>query len=215
MSWPRKNTPPPVGRSSDRISLAVVVFPHPLSPTRPSVSPRRRTKSTPSTAFTVPKRRLRIVPRASGKCLVSRRASRTTVAGAECLDGHGRRYRGNRDRSPDQGGGLVGPKARHQMLGVERLERRACLLAARLRHRAARREAAAPRHVSQIRRLPLDGRQRLAPAAQGRQAIEETHRVRMARTVEDVTGAPESRRSGRRTSPRPDRTAWPRCRDRA
>src|SRR5437867_10920164 len=51
MSWPWKYTPPAVGRSSDRTSRAVVVLPHPLSPTRPSVSPRRRTKSTPSTAF--------------------------------------------------------------------------------------------------------------------------------------------------------------------
>ena len=59
---------------------AVVLLPQPLSPTSPSVSPRRRTKSTPSTAFTVPTVWLRIAPRVTGKCLVSARASSTTAS---------------------------------------------------------------------------------------------------------------------------------------
>ena len=57
-----------------------MLLPQPLSPTSPSVSPRRRTKSTPSTAFTVPTVWLRIAPRVTGKCLVSARASSTTAS---------------------------------------------------------------------------------------------------------------------------------------
>src|SRR3990167_2131760 len=43
---------PPVGSSSLSRTLPVVVFPHPLSPTSPSVSARATLKVTPSTAFT-------------------------------------------------------------------------------------------------------------------------------------------------------------------
>src|SRR5439155_1491328 len=75
---PRQRMRPPVGRSSLSTSRAVVVLPQPLSPTSPSVSPRLSAKSTPSTAFTVPTDRLRIVPRATMKCLVTAWASSTT-----------------------------------------------------------------------------------------------------------------------------------------
>src|SRR5437899_10837321 len=77
------------------------------------------------------------------------------------------------------------------MIAVDRLQRRALLAASRLGHRAARREAAALRHVGEVRRLSLDRRQRLASASKCRQAIEEAHRVRMARAVEDIAGPPE------------------------
>ena len=63
--------------------------------------------------------------------------------------------------------------------------------APRLGHRAARREAAALRHVGEVRRLSLDRGQRLTPAAQGRQAIQEADRVGMSRPVEDVAGSAE------------------------
>ncbi len=39
---------------SRRSESAVTLFPHPVSPTRPSVSPSARSKSTPSSAFTTP-----------------------------------------------------------------------------------------------------------------------------------------------------------------
>src|SRR5438067_13834104 len=77
------------------------------------------------------------------------------------------------------------------MLAVDRLQRRALLAASWLGHRAAWREAAALRHVGEVRGLSLDRRQRLASAAKRRQAIEEADRVRMARAVEDVAGPPE------------------------
>ena len=45
---------PTVGRSSPMSSLASVDLPQPDSPTMPSVSPRRRSRLTPSTARTAP-----------------------------------------------------------------------------------------------------------------------------------------------------------------
>ena len=51
-SCPSKMIWPLVGFSSWRMQRPVVVFPQPDSPTRPSVSPRRMEKLTPSTAST-------------------------------------------------------------------------------------------------------------------------------------------------------------------
>src|SRR2546430_5766102 len=45
-------TSPPVGGTSRRIPLPVVVLPHPLSPTRQKISPLPTSRSTPSTART-------------------------------------------------------------------------------------------------------------------------------------------------------------------
>src|SRR5713226_10476747 len=45
-------TSPPVGGTSFRIPLPVVVFPHPLSPTRQKISPLPMSRSIPSTART-------------------------------------------------------------------------------------------------------------------------------------------------------------------
>src|SRR5215467_11348562 len=50
-SLPSNRTVPAVGRYSCSKHRPVVVFPHPLSPTSPSVSPRRTTKLTSSTAL--------------------------------------------------------------------------------------------------------------------------------------------------------------------
>ena len=55
-----------------------VDFPHPLSPTRPTVSPRRISKLTPSTALTWPLILCRI-PSRIGKCFVRSRTVRTFV----------------------------------------------------------------------------------------------------------------------------------------
>src|SRR5262249_60046155 len=79
--------------------------------------------------------------------------------------------------------------ARHVVIGLDQRQLRLGLVAARLGHWAARREAAARRHVGEIWRLAIDGRQRRAAAAQGRQAVQEADRVGMARLVEDVAGA--------------------------
>src|SRR5438552_2087629 len=79
MSRPSKAIVPAVGCSIFKISLAVVVLPHPDSPMSPSVSPAWMAKSTPSTAFT------QVAPRPNspcraGKCFASPRTSRTGSA---------------------------------------------------------------------------------------------------------------------------------------
>ena len=53
-STPSKCTDPDVGRNSWRTVRPVVDFPQPDSPTRPSVSPGKTSKETPSTARTAP-----------------------------------------------------------------------------------------------------------------------------------------------------------------
>src|SRR6266567_3105103 len=71
MSVPSKRTFPDVGGSRYRAHLAIVVFPHPLSPTSPRVSPLFRTKDTLSTACTSPIFVLNRTPFSyTGKCLV-------------------------------------------------------------------------------------------------------------------------------------------------
>src|SRR2546428_8711652 len=54
MSFPSNCTLPESGRSSKVIRRAVVVFPDPLSPTSPSISPLRTQNETLSTACTDP-----------------------------------------------------------------------------------------------------------------------------------------------------------------
>jgi hypothetical protein len=68
MSWPLKMILPSVGTSSLMTVRPSVVLPQPDSPTRPSVSPARSDRSTPSTAWTWPTRRLK-TPAVIGKCL--------------------------------------------------------------------------------------------------------------------------------------------------
>src|SRR5690349_12085824 len=55
----------------------VVVFPQPLSPTSPKVSPRRTEKSIPSTALTSPTLRCVMIPSVTGKCIRSPLTSRS------------------------------------------------------------------------------------------------------------------------------------------
>jgi hypothetical protein len=71
MSWPSTSTWPAVGSSSLRMSLAVVVFPQPDSPTIASVSPWGTEKLMPSTALTWPRTLVQISPCVTGKCFVS------------------------------------------------------------------------------------------------------------------------------------------------
>src|SRR5438128_2588283 len=54
MSWPRKRTAPSVGRRRPAASLAVVVLPDPLSPTRQRTWPGSTRNETSSTARTGP-----------------------------------------------------------------------------------------------------------------------------------------------------------------
>ena len=71
MSCPSNTIRPAVGSSSRVSSRPVVVLPQPDSPTRPSVCPAGTEKSTSSTACTAPTRCRMMMPRVTGKCLVS------------------------------------------------------------------------------------------------------------------------------------------------
>ena len=78
---PRKRISPEVGVIARRMQRAVVVLPQPLSPTRDSVSPGRRSKLTSSTARTWPTSRRRS-PRRIGKYFRRRRTSRRRPSAA-------------------------------------------------------------------------------------------------------------------------------------
>jgi hypothetical protein len=78
MSTPPSVIDPDVGSMRRSMSRPTVVFPHPDSPTRPSVSPPWISKLTPSTARTRPTVRMSSPP-LTGKCFTR---SRTTTRGA-------------------------------------------------------------------------------------------------------------------------------------
>ena len=77
ISSPSNLIEPLVGSISRRISRAVVDLPQPDSPTIPSVSPRRTSNDTPSTARTAPTWRWSR-PWRIGKCLTRSRTSTST-----------------------------------------------------------------------------------------------------------------------------------------
>jgi hypothetical protein len=54
MSWPSNSIEPSVASYNRINTRASVDLPHPVSPTRPSVSPLWMSRSTPSTAWTSP-----------------------------------------------------------------------------------------------------------------------------------------------------------------
>ena len=66
MSSPSNRTDPAVGSISLKTSRAVVLLPHPLSPTSASVSPRPSVNEMPSTARTAPTWRENTMPRRIG-----------------------------------------------------------------------------------------------------------------------------------------------------
>src|SRR6267143_3552092 len=79
MSSPRNWIWPEVARTSPTRVFAIVLFPHPLSPTRPNTSPSAIEKVTPSTAWTLtsPPPRIRWTkPRNTGKYTRRSRTSR-------------------------------------------------------------------------------------------------------------------------------------------
>src|SRR3954470_21043683 len=92
MSWPSKTIRPAVGSYSLRIVRPTVDFPHPDSPTSPSVSPRWMLKDTSSTALMSPMWRSRMMPLRIGNQTLrfstwTRGPSPLTLAGASANDG--------------------------------------------------------------------------------------------------------------------------------
>src|SRR5580704_10714700 len=88
-SAPSKMRRPAVSGYRRMIERASVDFPHPVSPTRPRVSPRCTSRLTPSTALTVPTVRLKKIPCLIGKCLTipSARSSTSVPAVESGMDG--------------------------------------------------------------------------------------------------------------------------------
>src|SRR2546426_4390189 len=135
MLRPSKSMAPAVGSSAARMSLAVVVFPQPDSPTSPRVSPFLMLKLMPSTAFTQPW----ALPRneaPTGKCFLRSRTSSKGSAMSALGDG----------RQPAPRGDAIAERLIPRLLGPTALHR----------PRAARMEAAARREVGQIWRLARD-----------------------------------------------------------
>src|SRR5690606_4351963 len=79
-SAPSNRMAPAVGGISFRRQRATVLLPQPDSPTRPSASPLRMVKLTPSTAFTWPTARRNTIPRVTGKCFFRSRTSTRTCS---------------------------------------------------------------------------------------------------------------------------------------
>src|SRR5215471_18351637 len=164
MSWPSNVIAPAVGFSWRRMSLAVVVLPHPDSPMSPSVSRGRMEKSTPSTAFThvapPPSRRRR-----TGKCFFSPRTSRTVSVTPRAFA----------FQEPAAGDAAVAEVDVAGLLGP----------AASLHVRAARVERTAGGESSQVGRLPRNRIEGVL-AAELRHRAEECTRVRMLGMVEQL-----------------------------
>src|SRR5262245_46390203 len=159
MSRPSKRIIPAVGVSCRRISLEVVVFPHPDSPMSPSVSPAWIAKSMSSTALTTvagpPKSRCR-----TGKCFFRPRTSRT---GEDIVQ---EPAAGDAPVARAEVRRLVGHAARHDL-------------------RAARVERAAGREPGQVRGLTADGIERFL-AAELRHRADQGARVGMLGGVEEL-----------------------------
>src|SRR5687767_5250491 len=143
MSRPLIITEPEVGRSSAMRTLASVDLPQPDSPTMPSVSPRSRSKETPSTALMAPICLFITIPWVRGKCLTRSRTSRmrSPLVAIE-------------DLPPVVAGAVTG--------AADLVERGGVGHAVVLAVGAPRMEGAAGRHVEQVRRQALDGVQLVA-----------------------------------------------------
>src|SRR3989475_7003610 len=176
-------TSPPVGGTSRRIPLPVVVLPHPLSPTRQKISPLPTSRSTPSTARTYSGVALRNAARNPRRFSNQTRKSRRTRYGSRATS---RRLPRRRRRGVQV--------ARREVALAHRIEARFLVDAERPRVLASRMEAAADRRVDQrgqqardVRRPGLGPLEVPGRAAQG-------FPVRGVRVLLDSPPAPPVRR---------------------
>src|SRR3989442_854195 len=169
--WARMDTSSAeTGSSSSTTTFAVVVLPHPDSPTSPSVLPGSIVKEMSSTARTTATWREKTPPRFTGKCFMRLLASRTGPAIAAT-------------RSPGRG---------RREPAAARLQVRHAVLGRRLRPAAvhdlgaARVERAPRRRRRRIRRLAGGRGEPLAIVTEPRNGLEQRLRVRMRRRVVDL-----------------------------
>src|SRR5581483_11742339 len=154
-----------------------VDLPQPDSPTRPSVSPRATSRSTPSTARSSSggSRRTRAAAlRRSGKCIAS---PRTSSSGSGT---------GQHRLAPRVLGAVLVVDAGGRAPAAERLQREETAGAVVPGERAARVEAAARRRSRRVRRRPRNRGQTLADELEVGNRAEESERVRVARLAEDL-----------------------------
>ena len=166
----------------------VVVLPQPLSPTRPSVSPRAIVKSTPSTAFTSPTLRLNITPSVIGKCLARPRTSRSGVPPSRAAPHAATAVLA---RAPATSSSARKQAARWPASPARRSPAAAAAPGAALDGEAAARpEGAAAVEPRQVGRLAVDRVEaRAARLVEPRHRLQQRHRVGMARVVIDRLGA--------------------------
>ena len=202
MSAPSNATLPLVGSSRRSMRRAVVLLPQPVSPTMPSVSPRRTSSETPSTAWTAPSPRPR-TPRDSGKCLTRSRISTR-------LSGRAHRRAARPRRAPPRGAcrraarataraAARSPAGMRPRAGARPapLERRLDRRGGWAHVRAARMKRAAGRQVDEARRLPRD-RHELAARSRSSVGIDPSRPH-----VYGCSGAAKRRAVGPRSTIRP------------
>src|SRR5579864_2978782 len=214
MSTPSRMTSPEVAGRSWVIIRPSVDLPHPDSPTRPTVSPGRMSKLTPSTAFTdaptpAPKYFTTLTTRRSGSTAgVTRAAGETTESVIAGLTDCRRHLRGG-EASPSWMDAARRPGARvrdgsgahlrvralhgHPARGVLRrrdlFDRRRLAEAALDAEGAARVELAALGQVDEVWRQALDGEQAMSPAGvDSRHRAEQRPGIGMLRAFEDLLG---------------------------
>ena len=157
-STPSKRTVPAVGSTRRSTARPNVDLPQPDSPTRPSVVPRRTSRSMPSTARTWPTVRCRTMPERIGKWTSSpRTSSRTSPSGRSAVPDAGAGRLGH--ASPPPGGTGCTQRSRWSGRASSSVSsrsgtRQSC---SRAGQRGAKAQPAAPRQ--RVRRRPRDRRQ--------------------------------------------------------
>src|SRR5215207_9777570 len=196
---------PSVGFSSATSSFDTVDLPQPDSPTSPRVSPRRRVRSTPSTARTCPMVRLKTMPWVSGKYffkpLISSRGAPGGGGGGSADSTSVESVAAEAAVAPvgSDTEDLLAVVARGLAAGDDQTQRRpvtgAVAAGARLRAEpatgAAWVEGTAGRDLRQVRRLARDGLQPTALDLHVRHRVHQAPGVRVGGSGEDVVdGAP-------------------------
>src|SRR5881296_2426141 len=171
-------TSPPVGGTSLRIPLPVVVLPQPLSPTRQKISPLPTSRSTPSTARTYSGLALRNAARNPRRFSNQTRKSRRTKYGSRATS---RRLLRRRRRGVQV--------ARREVALAHRVESRLLIDAQWPGVLASRMEAAADGRVDQGRQEARDIRRQGLRALDIRERPDQVLRVRVFRVLVDVPHA--------------------------
>src|SRR5262245_34908166 len=188
MSLPSNSIRPSVGLYSRRIARPTVDFPQPDSPTSPSVSPRRMSIVTPSTARMLPMCRSRTSPLLMGNqtlrssSLTSDPFAVLTAARSSCRPSCRRCLSGSfplLDRHRVEAGNL--------MPAFDLYERRNLLAGQVDLVPAARLEGTGCRRLEHVPRLTLDRTEpRAAGGIEPRHALEQAESVRVARMGEEL-----------------------------